>query len=281
MTPRELDAPQLGGVVPDPEQDRLELREVTLAGALRQRWSAAAVRTEGRLSIPVGDGVASGTVAGAGPAPPEAGIASWSDIERLDVRPSKGIVKVRAVSNWEVQIDTATGEVLQVAYRRSDLIESIHDGSWFHERAKLFVFLPAAVVLLGLWGSGVYLFLLPYLAKRRKRAAAVITCAGERVSCSPGSLKTEAAKHTARGTQPVIPRPLASPPITPSTAVPWRRQRRSSDETPVIRPPECSRRSSWSKDQPPSTSTTRTWLPMPPACCQAKRRSSPSGAGSR
>jgi hypothetical protein len=69
-----------------------------------------------------------------------------------------------------VQVDLQTGEVLQVAYRRSDLIESLHDGSWFHDRAKLWVFLPVAVVVLGLWGTGIYLFFLPYAVRRSRRA---------------------------------------------------------------------------------------------------------------
>lgn len=82
-------------------------------------------------------------------------------------------MKVRANSSWEVQIDATTGEVLQTSYRRSDLIESIHDGTFFGgDAVKLYVFLPAAVLLLGLWISGVYLWLLPHLVKRRKRQAA-------------------------------------------------------------------------------------------------------------
>ena len=101
---------------------------------------------------------------------PEAEVSSWDDIDRLDVRPSKGMVKVRCNNRWEVQLDTVTGDVLQVAYRRSDLIESIHDGSFFSEPAKLWVFLPAAIVFAILWGTGIYLFFQPYLAKRRKRA---------------------------------------------------------------------------------------------------------------
>jgi uncharacterized iron-regulated membrane protein len=55
------------------------------------------------------------------------------------------------------------------------LIESIHDGSFFHDRAKLRLFLPAALVLVGLWMTGIYLFFLPYFAiwkKRRKKASA-------------------------------------------------------------------------------------------------------------
>ena len=60
--------------------------------------------------------------------------------------------------------------MLQASYRRSDLIESIHDGSFFADAAKLWVFLPAALILLGLWISGVYLWLLPHLVRRRRRA---------------------------------------------------------------------------------------------------------------
>jgi uncharacterized iron-regulated membrane protein len=104
---------------------------------------------------------------------PEAGVAAWDDVDRLDVRPSKGMVKVRAKSGWEVQVDTTTGEVLQAAVRRSDVIEAIHDGSFFHEKAKLWVFLPAALILAGLWGTGIYLFFLPVLKRRAGRARKV------------------------------------------------------------------------------------------------------------
>ena len=104
---------------------------------------------------------------------PEAAVNSWDDIDRLDVRPGKGMLKVRCSNRWEVQLDATTGDVLQVAFRRSDLIESIHDGSFFHENVKLWIFLPASVVLLALWVTGIYLFLLPYLALRKKRQRAV------------------------------------------------------------------------------------------------------------
>jgi hypothetical protein len=100
---------------------------------------------------------------------PEAEIASWDDIDRLDVRPGRGMLKVRAKNNWEIQIDTETGAVLQSAYRRSDIIESIHDGSFFHDAVKTWIFLPSAVILFVLWLTGIYLFLLPYLVRRRKK----------------------------------------------------------------------------------------------------------------
>jgi hypothetical protein len=100
---------------------------------------------------------------------PEAGVESWEDIDRLDVRPGKGVVKVRCKNSYEVQIDAATGGILQVAVRRSDLIESIHDGTYFHDHLKLWVFLPTGIVLALLVITGLHLFGLPYLA-RRKRA---------------------------------------------------------------------------------------------------------------
>ena len=106
---------------------------------------------------------------------PEADVETWADVDRLDVRPGRGILKVRCRNRWEVQLDTKTGEVLQIAYRRSDLIESIHDGSFFHDRVKLWVFLPTSLILGVLWGTGLYLFFLPYFAgwkrRRKKRLA--------------------------------------------------------------------------------------------------------------
>lgn len=99
---------------------------------------------------------------------PEAGIADWKDIDRFDVRPGKGIVKVQSVSRWELQLDLATGRVLQSAYRRSDLIESLHDGSFFSDAAKLWVFLPSGVIVLLLWVTGIYLYLLPWRTRARR-----------------------------------------------------------------------------------------------------------------
>ena len=103
---------------------------------------------------------------------PEAKVSSWADIDRLDVRPGKGLVKVVTVDHWELQLDLATGALLQSTYRRSDVIESLHDGSWFHDLVKLGVFFPAAVIVLGLWITGMYLFLLPFRARANKRRVA-------------------------------------------------------------------------------------------------------------
>jgi uncharacterized iron-regulated membrane protein len=104
---------------------------------------------------------------------PEARVETWDDVNRLDIRPSRGMIKVWAKSNWEIQLDSSNGRVLQVAYRRSDMIEAIHDGSWFHESTKLGLFLPAGIVMLLLWLTGIYLFFLPIFVRRRQKANAI------------------------------------------------------------------------------------------------------------
>lgn len=99
-----------------------------------------------------------------------AGVRTWADVDRIDIRPDRGLAKVTSKTRWEIQIDTETARVLQAAPRRSDLIESIHDGSWFHEHAKLWLFLPSGVLLLSLWVTGLYLAWLPFRPRRARVA---------------------------------------------------------------------------------------------------------------
>lgn len=100
-------------------------------------------------------------------------VRSWDDVNRLDVRPGRGVVKVWLDNGYEVQVDLGTGRVLQVAYRRSDLIESIHDGSFFGgDWTKLGLFLPSGVALLLLWCGGLWMFWVPFWAKRKRAIAA-------------------------------------------------------------------------------------------------------------
>ena len=99
---------------------------------------------------------------------PEAGINSWEDIDRIDVRPEKGISKIRSNNQWEIQIDNQTKEILSVEYRRSDIIESIHDGSFFTDYVKFGWFLPTGILLIFMSISGIYMFLLPLFMKRKK-----------------------------------------------------------------------------------------------------------------
>ncbi len=100
----------------------------------------------------------------------EAQIKTWEDIDRLDVRPNKGIVKIQSNSHWEIQISTADASILQTAYRRSDTIEAIHDGSWFFDDAKLWVFLPTGIILLLIWLSGCVMLFTTLRSKYKKRS---------------------------------------------------------------------------------------------------------------
>jgi uncharacterized iron-regulated membrane protein len=102
-------------------------------------------------------------------AEPSLGVTSWDDVNRLDVRPDKGVVKAWLKSDWEAQIDLGTGRILQIAYRRSDWLESIHDGSIFGDVVKLGLFFPTAIGLLLLWLGGMWMWLYPFLARKRVR----------------------------------------------------------------------------------------------------------------
>ncbi|MEM1216294.1 MAG: PepSY-associated TM helix domain-containing protein [Bacteroidota bacterium] len=53
-----------------------------------------------------------------------------SAVDRIDVRPSKGMVKFTFKAHYhELQLDLTTGQLLSAAKRRSDLLEQMHDGS--------------------------------------------------------------------------------------------------------------------------------------------------------
>jgi uncharacterized iron-regulated membrane protein len=93
----------------------------------------------------------------------------WAQINRIDIRPSKNIAKIRLNDDMEYQVDLATHQVLKKSYRNTDWIEALHDGSWFHSLAKLYVFLPVALVLLVLWFTGGYLLFITLRNKRRAK----------------------------------------------------------------------------------------------------------------
>lgn len=103
---------------------------------------------------------------------PDIGISGWDDIDRFDVRPSKGMMKIRLEDGREVQMDLSDGRILQIEYRRTDLIESLHDGSWFGgDISKLGLFLPAATILLLMWITGIWMFWAPIPIRRKRRRA--------------------------------------------------------------------------------------------------------------
>lgn len=108
----------------------------------------------------------------------QAKIQSWQDINRIDIRPNKGVIKVQSQNHWEIQLNQLSGEVLAVNYRRSDIIEALHDGSFFFDGAKLYLFLPAAFILLWLWISGSYLFVKTFIARKKHQQRLALKASG-------------------------------------------------------------------------------------------------------
>ena len=87
---------------------------------------------------------------------------SSQGIDRMDVRPSDGLVKVRfrdrAVT--EVTVDINTGEILHIGERNDDFLEKLHSGQIFGD---LFVLMSdaGAIFLLGIMVTGYWLWLYP------------------------------------------------------------------------------------------------------------------------
>jgi len=90
-------------------------------------------------------------------------------LERLDVRPEHGVVKVLFKPGvWEVQVDPATLEVRSVAQRHSDWVEALHDGSLLGDSYKRVLTTVLGLGLVALSVSGVWLWYGPRRARRLK-----------------------------------------------------------------------------------------------------------------
>ena len=88
-------------------------------------------------------------------------------VDRMDVRPGDGVVKVLFPAAWEVQVDGGTAAVLSVDRRHSDWIEKIHDGSIISDLFKLITMNVLGLGLLALAASGFWMW---YGPKRLRRA---------------------------------------------------------------------------------------------------------------
>lgn len=92
-----------------------------------------------------------------------------NEIDRFDVRPSNGIVKVLFKDGfWEVQVDGQSGKVMSIAQRHSDWIEHLHDGSIISDFFKLLYTNIIGIGLLLLACSGVYMWVSPKIIRRYK-----------------------------------------------------------------------------------------------------------------
>lgn len=101
---------------------------------------------------------------------PEAQIKTWKDVSQIDIRPGNGRIRLRAKNTQvEMQIDGVNGQVLGTGIRRSSLLVSLHEGAYFGPVVRYGIFLPSAVGVLFLLISGVYIFIQPFLIKRKKK----------------------------------------------------------------------------------------------------------------
>lgn len=95
-------------------------------------------------------------------------------LERIDIRPDKGMVKYVFLDGyWGVQLDCTTGALLHIERRRSDFIENVHDGSVFDhylgtssEQIKLVYTTVSGFALLGFSMTGFWLWAGPKRLRR-------------------------------------------------------------------------------------------------------------------
>ena len=98
------------------------------------------------------------------------------ELDRMDIRQAKGVAKfVYSNHYWGVQVDGATGEILHIGKRNSDMFENIHDGSILDRflgtsngQIKLFYSTIMALSLLTFTTTGFWLW---YGPKRMQRMA--------------------------------------------------------------------------------------------------------------
>lgn len=97
-----------------------------------------------------------------------------TELERIDIRPDKGMVKFVFVDNYiGIQLDGATGNLLHIETRRSDFIENIHDGSildyLFKTKNEQMKLVYTSITGLALFSFTVTGFWLWYGPKRMRR----------------------------------------------------------------------------------------------------------------
>jgi len=100
-----------------------------------------------------------------------------TEIDRIDLRPDKGMVKFIFIEGYRgVQVDCTTGELLHIERRYSDLIENIHDGSYAdrffgtsYGQIKLVYTTVIGLALLTFTITGFWLWFGPKHFKKRNR----------------------------------------------------------------------------------------------------------------
>lgn len=98
--------------------------------------------------------------------------ASLALIDRMDVRPRDGLVKVRLrdKASTEVTIDLASGQVLHVGARGDVFLEKLHSGEALGGTAYVVLSDIAAITLVVMLITGYWLWLFPKWPRRASRA---------------------------------------------------------------------------------------------------------------
>ncbi len=107
--------------------------------------------------------------ANASPSPPAMTVSWYKEHEQAPGgwRGSRNFKVVSKTGYKEVQVDGATGKVLNVADRNDQFIEQLHDFSWFHDLAHQYGLPVVALGLLFLAGSGIGIFFVPIIRRRK------------------------------------------------------------------------------------------------------------------
>jgi uncharacterized iron-regulated membrane protein len=95
-------------------------------------------------------------------------------VDRLEIRKEDGVVKVSFKNTYDgLQLDGATGKLLQYGPRRSDFIEDLHDGSilddYFQTGSNIFTLIYSTVLGAALLLFTITGFWLWYGPKRMKK----------------------------------------------------------------------------------------------------------------
>jgi uncharacterized iron-regulated membrane protein len=98
---------------------------------------------------------------------------SPDDVDRFELHAGRNVYKVLSNDGYhEVQVDAGTGKVLAVGRRNDQMMEDIHDMSFFHPalRETLLPVVGAILFLLGV--SGVVMYFVPVVRRARHRRQA-------------------------------------------------------------------------------------------------------------
>jgi len=95
---------------------------------------------------------------------------SFDDVDRLEFHADKRIFKVISKKNYrEVQVDGKTGEVLSKGQRNDQLLEDLHDLSFFADNLHAWGLPAVAVCLFVLSTSGIIMYFVPVFRRAKFR----------------------------------------------------------------------------------------------------------------